>query len=232
MALGAGSVTPLQMASAYGAFANGGFGIKPYLIDRVYDKEGRLLMQASPQKAGGNAPRVIDSRNAWLMTTMMQDVVRYGTAARAGQLGRSDLAGKTGTTNDARDTWFAGYNPDLVAISWMGYDQPRSLGRGETGAQSALPVWMDFMAVALRGAPQKGWAMPGGIVTVKIDPGTGARLSDATTEDALSEDAPPGMVEHFYQEFPPREAPPALFDMAPDESGSVPPAPTLPGIPL
>ncbi len=103
---------------------------------------------------------MIDPRNAWLMTTMMQDVVRYGTAARAGQLGRSDLAGKTGTTNDARDTWFAGYNPDLVAIAWMGYDQPRSLGRGETGAQSALPIWINFMGTALRGVPQKAGPCP------------------------------------------------------------------------
>ena len=140
MALGAGSVTPLQLAAAYGVFANGGFSVKPYLIDKVYDKDGRLLMEAKPQTVGSNAPRVIDPRNAWLMTNMMQDVVRYGTGARAGQLGRSDIAGKTGTTNDARDTWFAGYTPDLVAIAWMGYDQPRSLGRHETGAQSALPI--------------------------------------------------------------------------------------------
>ena len=101
MALGAGSVTPLQLAAAYGVFANGGFSVKPYLIDKVYDKEGRLLMEARPQIAGGSAPRVIDPRNAWIMTNMMQDVVRYGTGARAGQLGRSDIAGKTGTTNDA-----------------------------------------------------------------------------------------------------------------------------------
>ena len=209
MALGAGSVTPLQLAAAYGVFANGGFSVKPYLIDKVYDKDGRLLMQASPQKVGGNAPRVIDPRNAWLMTTMMQDVVRYGTAARAGQLGRGDLAGKTGTTNDARDTWFAGYNPDLVAIAWMGYDQPRSLGRGETGAQSALPIWMSFMDTALRGVPQKSWSMPAGIVTLKIDPATGTRLSETVVDELLGNllgDNAPGMVEHFYQEFPPPEA--------------------------
>jgi len=215
MALGAGSVTPLQLAAAYGVFANGGFGVKPYLIDKVYDKDGRLLMQASPQKVGSDAPRVIDSRNAWLMTNMMQDVVRYGTAARAGQLGRSDIAGKTGTTNDARDTWFAGFSPDLVAISWMGYDQPRSLGRGETGSQSALPIWMNFMSTALRGKPQNGWTMPAGIITVKIDPDTGVRLSDSVLEglvnDLLGNDGP-GMMEHFYQEFPPPEAPAATWN--------------------
>jgi penicillin-binding protein 1A len=140
---------------------------------------------------------------------MMQDVVRYGTAARAGQLGRHDLAGKTGTTNDARDTWFAGYTPDLVAVAWMGYDQPRSMGRGETGAQSALPVWMSFMGTALQRVPQKGWTMPSGIISVKIDPATGARLSESLVDeflgDLLGTDAP-GMTEHFYQEFPPPEA--------------------------
>ncbi len=230
MALGAGGVTPLQLAAAYGVFANGGYGVKPYLIDKVYDKDGRLLMQASPQKVGGNAPRVIDPRNAWLMTTMMQDVVRYGTAARAGQLGRNDLAGKTGTTNDARDTWFAGYNPDLVAITWMGYDQPRSMGRNETGAQSALPIWISFMGTALKGVPQKGWAMPEGIITARIDPATGRRLPE-TVVDALLGDllgvAPAGMVEHFYQEFPPPEAAAANGNAAPAE-----PADALPGAPL
>jgi penicillin-binding protein 1A len=238
MALGAGSVTPLQLAAAYGVFANGGFGVKPYLIDKVYDKDGRLLMQSSPQKAGGKAPRVLDPRNAWLMTTMMQDVVRYGTAARAGQLGRSDLAGKTGTTNDARDTWFAGYTPDLVAISWMGYDQPRSLGRGETGAQSALPIWMNFMGAALRGMPQKGWTMPSGIISQKIDPATGARLSETAVEDFLGDLLgvdKPGMVEHFYQEFPPPEAPSAQWQSEPDTpapAAPVDPATAIPGTPL
>ncbi|MHB1438278.1 MAG: penicillin-binding protein 1A, partial [Thiobacillus sp.] len=212
MALGAGSVTPLQMAAAYSVFANGGFSVNPYLIDKVFDKDGRLLMQASPQQAGGSAPRVIDPRNAWLMTSMMQDVVRYGTAARASRLGRSDLAGKTGTTNDALDTWFAGYNPGLVTITWMGYDQPRSLGRRETGSQSALPIWMNFMGAALKGVPQKGWEMPSGIISVKIDPATGARPSETVWDTLLGTALgveTPSMVEHFYQEFPPPEAPAA-----------------------
>jgi penicillin-binding protein 1A len=233
MALGAGSVTPLQMAAAYGVFANGGFSVKPYLIDKVYDKDGRLLMQASPQTVGGNAPRVIDPRNAYLMTTMMQDVVRYGTAARAGQLGRGDLAGKTGTTNDARDTWFAGYNPDLVAIAWVGYDQPRSLGRSETGAQSALPIWMSFMGTALRGVPQKGWAMPPGIITVRIDPATGARMPETVVDELIGDllgDNAPGMVEHFYQEFPPPET--AAPGWNADPATPVDPVSATPGTPL
>jgi penicillin-binding protein 1A len=233
MALGAGSVTPLQMAAAYGVFANGGFRVSPYLIDKVYDKDGRLLMQATPQRVGGNAPRVIDPRNAWLMTTMMQDVMRYGTAARASQLGRSDLAGKTGTTNDARDTWFAGYNPDLVAITWMGYDQPRSMGRSETGAQSALPIWMNFMGSALKGSPQKGWAMPAGIITARIDPATGIRLPETVVDELLGDlldITPAGMVEHFYQEFPPPDTPASSWDAAPANPAG--PANALPGTPL
>jgi penicillin-binding protein 1A len=157
----------------------------------------------------------------------MQDVVRYGTAARAGQLGRSDLAGKTGTTNDARDTWFAGYTPDLVAISWMGYDQPRSLGRGETGAQTALPVWIKFMDSALNGVPQKTWAMPSGIVTARIDPNTGKRLpvemADETTGQLPDEPAS-GMMEHFYQEFLPAEG-------SAVEPGAGPAAPAAPAAP-
>ncbi|MCA1979737.1 MAG: penicillin-binding protein, partial [Thiobacillus sp.] len=233
MALGAGSVTPLQMAAAYGVFANGGFGVKPYLIEKVTDKDGHVLMQASPQRVGDNAPRVIDPRNAWLMTNLMKDVVRYGTAARAGQLGRSDIAGKTGTTNDARDTWFAGYTPDLVAISWMGYDQPRSLGRSETGAQSALPIWMGFMGSALRGVPQKDWPMPPGIVAIEIDAATGKRVGESVVSDFIDDllgTEPKRMTEYFYQEFPPPESPAAGLN---GPVGADPaPAAASPGTPL
>ncbi|MGK2953080.1 MAG: penicillin-binding protein 1A [Thiobacillus sp.] len=239
MALGAGSVTPLQMAAAYGVLANGGFSVNPYLIDKVFDKSGRLLMQANPQQVGVSAPRVIDPRNAWLMTNMMQDVVRSGTAARAGQLGRSDLAGKTGTTNDSHDTWFAGYNPDVVAIAWMGFDQPRSLGRRETGAQSALPIWINFMGVALKGAPQKGWPMPGGIISVNIDPVTGTRQGDTALDELLGDllgDSSPGIVEHFYQEFPPPDAAAASWgndsDTLDEPVAPVAPVAPLPGTPL
>ena len=224
MALGAGSVTPLQLAAAYGVFANGGYGVKPYLIDKVYDNRNQIVMQATPQKAGANAPRVIDPRNAYVMTTMMQDVVRYGTGARAGQLGRRDIAGKTGTTNDARDTWFAGYTPDLVAIAWMGYDQPRSMGRAETGSQASLPIWINFMSSALKNVPQKGWGTPSGVVTLTIDPLTGLRLPDGE----------PGLEEHFYQEFVPDEATIGGDDFLPDfdDPDGQPPAPTFPGTPL
>jgi len=172
---------------------------------------------------GGSAPRVIDSRNAWLMTNMMQDVVRYGTAARAGQLGRSDIAGKTGTTNDARDTWFAGYNPNLVAIAWMGYDQPRSLGRSETGSQSALPIWMNFMGSALKGMPQIGWPMPAGILAEKINPATGARLRESLFDELFGK-TPAERVEYFYQEFPPLDASEAGGNAEPDSFAASNPA--------
>jgi penicillin-binding protein 1A len=190
MALGAGSVTPLQMAGAYAVFANSGYRVSPYLIDKVYDGEGKLVMQSRPQTVSAGAPRVLDPRNAFLMTNMMQDVVRRGTAARASQLGRSDLAGKTGTTNDQRDGWFAGFSPDLAAVAWIGFDQPKSLGPGETGANSALPIWMDFMGRALARTPQKGFRVPQGIAAVKIDSVTGHPVPEEAD----------GIIEYFYQE--------------------------------
>ncbi len=191
MALGAGSATPLQMAGAYSVFANTGFKVTPYLIEKVYDGTGKVLMESRPQTVSNGAPRVLDPRNAFLMTSMMQDVVRRGTAARVNQLGRSDLAGKTGTTNDQRDGWFAGFSPDMVAVAWIGFDQPKSLGPGETGAQSALPIWIDFMGSALAKTPQKPLSPPEGIVSALIDP---------TTGEILPEGTPGGITEYFYQE--------------------------------
>jgi penicillin-binding protein 1A len=196
MALGAGSVTPLQLAAGYSVFANGGYAVKPYLIERVVDGQGQVVMQAKPYRPGIEAPRVLDARNAFIMTNMMQDVVRYGTAARAGQLGRSDIAGKTGTTNDQRDGWFAGFNPDLVAVSWIGFDQPRSLGPGETGSQSALPIWMEFMAKALRNKPQRSFSIPAGVITAQINAETGAPMEEGETG---------GITEYFYHEYAPSQ---------------------------
>ena len=190
MALGAGSATPLQMAGAYSVFANTGYKITPYLIDKVYDGTGKVVMESRPQTVANGAPRVLDARNAFLMTSMMQDVVRRGTAARVNQLGRSDLAGKTGTTNDQRDGWFAGFSPDLVAIAWIGFDLPKSLGPGETGSQSALPIWIDFMAGALAKTPQKPFTPPEGVVSTIIDPITGEFLPEGSQ----------GITEFFYQE--------------------------------
>ncbi|MEO1766481.1 penicillin-binding protein 1A [Thiobacter aerophilum] len=194
MALGAGSVTPFQMATAYAVFANGGYRVKPYYVQRVVDARGTVLAQASPVRAGENAEQVIDPRNAFIMTSMMQDVVRRGTAARAMQLKRNDLAGKTGTTNDQVDAWFCGFNRSLVAVAWIGFDQPRSLGAAETGAQAALPIWMAYMGKALKGVPEEQWTPPAGVVSVHIDPATGRRVREG------------GIPEWFYQENLPPEA--------------------------
>ncbi len=169
MALGAGSVTPWQMAGAFSVFANGGYKIQPYLVSKVTDSSGNVLAQAAPVFAGDEANRVIDARNAFVMDSMLRDVVRYGTGARAMQLKRTDLAGKSGTTNDSIDAWFNGYQPGLVAIAWMGFDQPRSLGERETGGGASLPIWMGYMAKALAGVPNVDRTMPAGVVQLNGD---------------------------------------------------------------
>ncbi|TAM90966.1 MAG: PBP1A family penicillin-binding protein [Candidimonas sp.] len=171
MAIGAGTVTPLQMAGAYSVFANGGYRVPPYLIERVTDSSGRVIMQAKPTTAGDPAARVIDPRTAYVMDDMMRGVATYGTGARAHQvLKRDDVGGKTGTTNDSRDAWFAGFTPKLVGIAWMGFDQPKSLGSGETGGGAALPIWLDFMKMALKGQPETPpGPMPDGLTKINGD---------------------------------------------------------------
>lgn len=163
MALGAGSVTPLQMAEAYSVFANTGFYVPSYFIDRIEDSRGQLLAQTQPFVAGENAKRTLDPRNSYIMNDMMHDVASRGTGAKSNALGRNDLAGKTGTTNDSKDAWFAGFQPSLVAVVWMGYDQPRSLGSSETGGGIALPIWISYMARALEGVPPMKYERPPGI---------------------------------------------------------------------
>ncbi|MGK5058100.1 penicillin-binding protein 1A [Janthinobacterium sp. LB2P49] len=180
LALGAGNVTPLQMAGAYAVFANGGYKINPYLIAKVTDSDGNILSQAKPDLAGEEANRVIDERNAFMMNSMLNDVVRFGTANKAMALKRPDLAGKTGTTNDSIDAWFAGYQAKLVGIAWIGYDQPRNLGNRETGGGLALPIWISYMAKALKSIPVEERAVPEGLIHVGDEyyyaenpPGTG-----------------------------------------------------------
>ncbi len=180
LALGAGNVTPLQMAGAYAVFANGGYKINPYLIARVTDSDGKVLSEANPDQAGVEANRVIDERNAFMMNSMLNDVVRFGTATKAMSLKRPDLAGKTGTTNDSIDAWFAGYQAKLVGIAWIGYDQPRNLGNRETGGGLALPIWINYMAKALKSIPVEERAVPDGLIRVGDEyyyaenpPGTG-----------------------------------------------------------
>jgi penicillin-binding protein 1A len=164
MVLGSGSVTPLQLAGAYAVFANGGFTVTPRLIQKITDARGNVLWEAPPPPPRQEEQRAIDPRNAFVIDSMLREVVRSGTGAMASQrLGRSDLAGKTGTTSDAVDGWFAGYAGNVVAVSWMGHDQPKSLGGREFGATLALPIWIDYMRQALSGKPHHERTPPPGL---------------------------------------------------------------------
>ena len=193
MVLGVGSVTPLQMAQAYSMFANTGYRVTPYFIERIVDRDGGVVQQTKPARAGEDAERVIDVRNAFIMTSIMQDVIRRGTAARAMQLGRHDLAGKTGTTNDFTDAWFDGFNEQLVAVAWIGFDQPRSLGKGEVGARAALPIWMCYIGTVLKGSPETRLSIPDGVVRVTINPASGPTLEGG--QEGLG-----GVPDYIYQE--------------------------------
>jgi len=192
MGLGAGSATPMQMATAYAVFANGGYRVAPFLIARIVDARGSVLSEAAPEVARQNAERAIDPRNAFLMTSLLKDVIAHGTGTRALSLGRHDLAGKTGTTNDNVDAWFCGYNAALVGVAWIGFDQPRTLGANETGGVAALPIWIAYMQKALKGTPDAQLPMPDGIIAARINAETGLR------DDAGS------VNEFFLAEFPPR----------------------------
>ncbi len=169
LALGAGAVTPLQLAGAYAVFANGGYKVNPYLISKITDNNGKTLFQVTPEKAGDDSLRVIDARNAFLVDSMLKDVIRHGTATRALSLKRSDIAGKTGTTNDSIDAWFAGYHPKLVGIAWIGFDKPKNLGNRETGGGLALPIWISYMQKALPSLPTQERELPTGITTAGGD---------------------------------------------------------------
>ena len=210
MALGAGSVTEWQMARAYAVFANGGYLVQPYFILKIVDDRGTPLALAKPKRAGDESLRVLDPRNAFIMDHMMQDVTRYGTAARATRLGRNDLAGKTGTTNEFVDAWFAGYQPNLVGIAWMGFDQPKSLGRNQTGAAVALPIWIGYMEKALKDVPEAPSTVPVGVVSVPV--------MGVLGEGRLA-------PEYFYQEAvpPPEVLQPIVPLVAPPGPGETPP---------
>jgi penicillin-binding protein 1A len=198
MALGSGTVTAWQMARAYAVFANGGYLVQPYFIQRIVDDRGNPLGVARPQRAGDESLRVIDERNAFIMDSLLQDVARVGTAARTASLGRKDIAGKTGTTNEFIDAWFAGYNPALVGVAWVGFDQPKSLGRNQTGGLVALPIWTGYMERALQGVPDMQRVVPDGVVTADTFEMSPAALNEAKH-----------IPEYFYREFVPKDdAPP------------------------
>lgn len=213
LALGTAMVTPLQLAQAYAVFANGGQKVSPFIIDSIYNAKDQLIYQAKPLIACSSncpkditiAPRVLSQENAFLVTSALHDVVQRGTAKQAKDLGRNDLAGKTGTTQNQVDAWFAGYNPDMVAVTWMGFDQPQSLH--EYGSKAALPMWMQFIQRALKNKPSHILNRPPGIETVKIDPATGKRSNASSA-----------IYEYFMQPFVPgQEAPPAEQVPTPQE---------------
>jgi penicillin-binding protein 1A len=167
LALGAGATTPMQLAAAYAVFANGGLSVTPQLVERITDADGRVVYEAPPPVADAESRRVLPARNAFVMRQLLNEAVTSGTGARARQaLGRADLHGKTGTTNDAVDAWFAGFQPGLVGVAWVGYDEPRSLGSRESGGGLALPIWVDAMKVALKGVPVAKDAPPDGVTEV------------------------------------------------------------------
>jgi penicillin-binding protein 1A len=190
MALGTGSVTPQQMVSAYAVFANGGFKVQPYLIAKIEDADGKVIAETRAPAAQQETDRVLDPRNAFITDSMLRDVARYGTGAKATEaLGRDDIAGKTGTTSDAMDGWFAGYAGNVVAVAWMGYDEPKSLGGKEFGATVAMPIWIDYMRVALAHRPAQERPIPEG-VTREGDDWVYAEFADSPELKAI--DIEPG----------------------------------------
>jgi len=205
MGLGTGAVTPLQMAGAYTVLANGGYRVEPWLIARIQDGDGKVVYEHARKEP----VRVLDARNAFITDSMLRDVARVGTAAAASrQLGRSDLAGKTGTTSNAIDGWFAGYSGPVVAVAWMGYDEPRSLGGREFGATLALPIWVDYMRVALAKSPERAPLVPEGVVNVACD-WVYAEYADQQQQQ-LETPPPPvdsidTLMENLSQEAPPRQ---------------------------
>ncbi|WP_418904245.1 penicillin-binding protein 1A [Pseudomonas anguilliseptica] len=224
LALGTASLTPMEIAEGWSTFANGGYKVEPYLIERIEDRNGKQLFNANPAQtpAGielraqqssatlivGDQPlpaepilaeQIIDGRTAYIMTSMLQDVIKRGTGRRAMAMGRDDLAGKTGTTNESKDSWFSGYNADYITTVWAGFDQPESLGRNEYGGTVALPIWMSYMGAALKDKPSHLLPEPEGLLTLRVDPHSG-RAATPDTPDAYfelfkSEDSPPPMGE-------------------------------------
>ena len=211
LAIGGGTMTlaPIDMAAGYAAFANGGFRIEPHIIKRVERLDGRVVLEprhahacdpcAAPETdapAPVPAPRAISERNAFIMDSMLRDVIRRGTGRRARALDRSDIAGKTGTTDLARDTWFNGYHPNLVATVWMGFSDRRAAGEREYGSSTALPIWIDYMREALADEPEVTRPIPEGVVSVKVGPGSGQTSAPGN---------PNATFEYFFADRVPRQ---------------------------
>ena len=239
LALGSGTVTPMDLVSGYAVFANGGYRVSPYIVQRIVGPDEKVVFMTTPatvcaacEEPSGNedttpaartaaavreatkpqkiAPRVVSAQNIYLTVSMMKDVVKRGTGKQAMQLHRNDLAGKTGTTNDQRDTWFAGFNPDVATVAWLGFDNSQPLGDGESGARAALPMWINYMAKALEGVPERDMDPPPGLVSVKIDPLTG-QLTGSENRNAI--------FEIFRADALPKQSSDDIFTGAPAESG-------------
>ncbi|MFW5449978.1 MAG: penicillin-binding protein 1A [Methylophagaceae bacterium] len=241
LALGSGSAAPWDMARAYSTLANGGYRIEPYIIQRIEDASGAIIFQAQADTVcetclvtetdlelepeldeEGNiinpygfsaAKRIMTPQNAYIMNSLLRDVVRYGTGRKAMSLGRNDLAGKTGTTNEQVDAWFNGFHPELVATAWVGFDTPRSLGRYETGGRAALPMWIEFMETALKDTPDEALKQPVDMVTVRIDPVTGLLARPNT---------PKAIYESFRKQYVPTELTPMTDPGSGDNGASSP----------
>ena len=234
LALGSGAITPLRLATAYAVFANGGYRVQPYFIDRIEGPDGKVLFQSNPLRVCDEecmrmaaeialhaeelaelglteswaddgigvraASRVVPETNIYQMDSMLKDVIRFGTGRKALALNRDDIAGKTGTTNDQHDAWFSGYHPQVVTTVWVGFDQHKPLGRGEVGGVAALPIWIDYMRVALQGLPQIERPMPEGLIKLRINPETGLLVdqdSGLGVEEIFVSDNIPGIDRTF-----------------------------------
>jgi penicillin-binding protein 1A len=224
LALGTANLTPMEIARGWSVFSNGGYKLDPYLIERIESRDGEVLYKANPatvpvaetfakeqlkDELNGTtdsppvlAERIIDGRTTYILTSMLQDVIRKGTGRRALAMKRNDLAGKTGTTNESKDSWFSGFNADYVTTVWAGFDQPESLGRHEYGGTVALPIWMSFMSAALAGKPEHLLPEPEGIMTLRIEPLTGRA-------------APPGTPDAYFELFKSEDSLPAASELDP-----------------
>ncbi|MGX2039481.1 penicillin-binding protein 1A [Methylocaldum sp. MU1018] len=231
LALGSGTATPLRMAQAYAVFANGGFRVEPYFIERIETEADSTIFRATPQVACANcigsddhqtnfAPRTLSPQVHYMMNSMLQDVVRTGTATRALELGRHDVAGKTGTTNEYKDAWFNGYVPALTTVAWLGFDASKSLGERETGGKAALPMWMYFMQEALKDVPEQTFPLPNGLTTARVDPDTGL-LALPGSPNAIFEVFPSERTSRYY-------AAPRTSEPSPPEAGEDEDRPALP----
>ncbi|MHB0817766.1 penicillin-binding protein 1A [Stutzerimonas stutzeri] len=254
LALGTATLTPMEITVGWTAFANGGYKIEPYLIERIEDRDGKVVFTANPPRVPENdqpsplndeaaietfaqndkpldsdaepgeqpplyAERIIDERTAYIMTSMLQDVIKRGTGRRALAMGRDDIAGKTGTTNESKDSWFSGYNADMVTSVWAGFDQPQTLGRREYGSTVALPIWMDYMSAVLEGMPEHAPAEPEGILALRIDPASGRA-------------APPGTPDAYFELFRSEDSPPDMGELEPGSPAPGSPLPATEAAPM